>query len=301
MGYKKLRKITVSFALPLALMLMCGAAQAEGFLTLEAKLKYDSNLSHARFSQDQVSDMATVVNVAAGKYFYLSDFNSLTVKGELGGELYNTYHGMNNVTLGGSISLKRKWGLGLYQPWTAFTLSTTRLDYNNEIRDGWLHKATIGGGKRVSEHWDVWADVSLQKRTQDNDLPIGPEFPGNPFDLFNKAASLNAIYAFNENTYLMLGYLWQRGDVVASTNTESPIHEVFERVTTAESPDTAFGAAMGEAYRLGGTTHTFGAKINTNINKHYTLGLEYQRYIAHGNGGNNYYKSLPALTLSYSF
>jgi hypothetical protein len=207
---------------------------------------------------------------------------------------------MNNLTLGGSASLKRKWGLGLYQPWTAFTLSSTRLDYNNEVRDGWMHKAAIGGGKRVSEHWDIWADVALHKRTQDDHKAVGPDFPGNAFELFNKVASLNATYAFDENTYLVLGYQWSRGDVVASTITESPLHAAFDSVTTAESPDNAFGVE-GEAYRLDGTTHAFGVRINTTIYQHYVLGFEYQRYIAHGDGGNSYYKSLPALSLSYNF
>jgi hypothetical protein len=300
MLYMYLRKLTPSFSSLLASMLVCSAAQAEGFLTLDAKLKYDNNLSHARFTQDQVSDMATAVNVSAGKYFQISDFNSLIVKGDLGGELYNTYHGMNNLTLGGSVSLKRKWGVGLYKPWTALTLASTRLDYNSDVRDGWLHKAMISVGKRVSEHWDVWAEVSLQKRTQDNEQVVGPDFPGNAFDLFNKVVSLDATYAFSESTFLNLGYQWRRGDVVASTITESPLHAAFDPVTTAESPDDAFGV-VGEAYRLGGTTHTLGAKINTTINQNYVLGFEYQRFIVHGNGGNSYYKSLPAITLSYSF
>ncbi|MEQ1598041.1 MAG: hypothetical protein ABL880_01610 [Methylotenera sp.] len=295
-----LRKISVYFATQFVVIILCGAAHAEGFLTLEGKLKYDSNLSQARFSQDQVSDMATAINVTAGKYFQLSDYNSLTVTGDLGGEIYNTYHGMNNVSLGGSTTLKRKWGLGLYQPWTAFTLSTTRLDYNNDVRDGWLHKVMFSGGKRISEHWDIWADISLQKRTQDNDNVIEPGLSGSPFDLLNKVATLDAVYAFSENTFLMLGYQWRRGDVVATAITESPIHAVFDPVTTAETADNAFGVE-GEAYRLRGTTHTFGAKVNTTINQNYVLGIEYQRYITHGGNGNNYYKSMPALTLSYHF
>lgn len=300
MYYKHRRKIVFSFATLFASTILLSSAHAEGFLTLETKLKYDSNLTNARFLQDQVGDMATVINVTGGKYFQLSDSNSLTVTGDFSSELYNTYHGMNNLSLGGSTTLKRKWGLGLYQPWTAITLSTTRLDYNNNVRDGWLHKVMISGGKRVSEHWDIWADVSLQKRTQNNSSVIAPGISGSPFELFNKVATLDAVYAFSESTFFMLGYQWRRGDVVATAITNSPIHAVFDPVTTAETADNAFGVD-GEAYRLKGTTHTFGAKINTTIYQDYVLGLEYQRYITHGNGGNNYYKSVPALTLSYHF
>lgn len=294
------RVVAFSFVSLLLLLTMLSHAHADGFLMLETKLKYDSNLTHARFSQDQVGDMATVINATTGLYFQLSDYNSMTIQGEFGSELYNTYHGMNNLSLGGSATLKRKWGLGLYQPWTALTLSLTHLDYNNDVRDGWLNKAMISGGKRVSEHWDIWADISLQKRTQANEKVIEPGLSGSPFDLLNKVATLDAVYAFSENTFFMFGYQWRRGDVVASAITESPIHAVFDPVTTAETTDNAFGVE-GEAYRLKGTSHTFGAKINTTINQHYVLGLEFQRYITHGGGGNNYYKSIPALTLSYNY
>jgi hypothetical protein len=302
MSYQFKRKIVFSFASLLVSTVLLSNAHAEGFLTLETKLKYDNNLANAEFKQDLVGDMVSTVNATAGYYFQLSDFNSLTVQGELGGELYNTYHGMNNLSLGGSVSLKRKWGLGLYQPWTAFTLTSTRLEYNSDVRDGWLHEAMISGGKRVSEHWDIWVDFSLQKRTQDDVVVVNRAFAGNVFDMHNKAFNLDAVYAFDEKTFLTLGYQWRQGDVQSTSLKRSTpnLRAFIIPVSSAISIDDVFGSAA-RSYRLDGTTHTFGAKINTTINQDYVLGLEYVRNITHADGDNNYYKSLPALSLSYSF
>jgi hypothetical protein len=281
---------------------MCGSAHAEGFLTLEGKLKYDNNLANGEFKQDIVGDMVTTANVTAGYYFQLSDFNSLTVQGELGGELYNTYYGMNNLSLSGNVSLKRKWGLGLYQPWTAFTLSSTRLDFNSEVRDGWLHEAMLSVGKRITEHWDIRADFSLQKRSQDDVAVVNPAFAGNVFDMHNKAINLDAVYIVDEKTFLTLGYQWRQGDVQSTSLKRSipNLRAFIIPVSSAISIDDVFGSAA-RSYRLDGTSHAFGAKINTTINQDYLLGLEYTRNITHGDGDNNYYKSMPALTLSHSF
>lgn len=273
---------------------------AETFINVEAKLKHDNNLTSARYSQDIVGDSAVVLGASAGNYFQLDDYDSLRVQGELNAEAYNTYHGMNNISLGANLTLKRKWGLGLYEPWSAIALSAARLDYNNNVRDGWLYTAQIGAGKRITERWNLGVNLSLQKRTQDNELVITPGISGAPFNLTNHSIAFNADYAFNEYTFLTLDYQWQGGDVVASKITVSPLHASFDAVTTAETLDTAFGF-VGEAYRLSGTKHLLGVGIHTEITPNCALGFEYQRSITYGAGGNNYYKSLPALTFFYSF
>jgi hypothetical protein len=298
---KYLLKTSVFLASILVPAVLFCNAQAEAFLRLETKLKYDNNLANGQFSQDLVGDMSRTVKVTAGKYFQLSDFNSLSLSGNLGGELYNTYHGLNNVALGGSATLKRKWGLGLYQPWTALSLSSTRLDYNSEVRDGWQHEARLSGGKRITEHWDVWADFSVQKRSQDDVVVVNPAFAGNIFDMHNKVFDLGAVYAFDENTFLTLAYQWQHGDVQSTSlkrSTSPNLRAFIVPVSSAISIDDAFGAEA-RSYRLDGKTQVFGAAINTTIYQDYVLGLEYQRIISHADGDNNYYKSLPAITLSY--
>ncbi len=280
--------------------LFAGKASAEPFLNIGTKLKYDSNLTNARFAQDIVDGTAIEVDIDGGYYMQLSDFNSLRIQGELSAEAYDTYHGMNNLSLGAKLILKRKWGLGLYEPWSSLSLSAARLDFNNNLRDGYLYTAQIGAGKRITERWNVGASLSVQKRTQDDENVITPGISGAPFNLNTRALSLDAAYAFNDSIFLTLNYQLRRGDLAAATITKSPLHAAFDPVTTAETSDTAFGV-QGEVYRLSGTKHQFGAGIHTELKPNLELGLEYQRSIIYANGGNNYYKSMPAITLFYGF
>ncbi len=293
------RLITLSFAYVYLSTCMIGDASAEGFLNLDAKLKYDNNLTNAEHSSDIVGDSLVVAAVNGGYYIQLNDFDSLRIQGELSGEAYNTFHGLDNVSLGANLSLKRKWGLGLYKPWSALSVSAARLDYSNSLRDGWLYQAQISAGKRITERWDIWADIALQKRTADNAPEVDPGVSGAVFDLINRIFKLDAVYAFNDKTFLTLGYQLRYGDVVSTTIHESPTH-VFDLVTTAVALDPIFGPEA-EAYRITGTTQIFGARISTALSTNSVLGFEYQRHITHGNGNINYYNSTPTLTFSYGF
>jgi hypothetical protein len=201
--------------------------------------------------------------------------------------------------LGGSIFLKHKWGLGLYEPWTGATLSAARLDYNEKVRDGWQYQAQLSAGKRIAEDWDVRVDIALQKRTADNNNEVDPGVSGAAFDTYNKILKLDAMYIFDDRTFLTLDYQLRHGDVVSTIIEESPAG-TWDGIVNAVALDPTFGS-HAEAYKINGITQTFGIRISTVLTKNSVLGFEYQRFITHGAGNVNYYKSMPALTLSYGF
>jgi hypothetical protein len=145
----------------------------------------------------------------------------------------------------------------------------------------------------------VWADILLEKRTADHAVMVDPGVSGAVFDQTNTSLKLNAVYAFDNRAYLTLGYQLRHGDV-ASTILEERPGSNFDSVMTAVTADPAFGPDA-EVYRLIGTTQTFGARISMTFATYFVVGLEYQRQITHAKGDNNYYRSLPALTLSYGF
>lgn len=299
MSYKLGRKFAFCFATLLASIVLPSTVRAEAYFNLDTILKYDSNLTNAQRSSDIVGDALVAANINGGYYFQLSDYNSLRVQGELGSEIYDTYHGLNNLSLGGSIFLKRKWGLGLYEPWAGISFSAARLEYNENVRDGWQYQAQLSAGKRIVEHLDLWVDFALQKRTADKDTEVDPGVSGAAFDTFNKVLKLDAVYTFDDRTFLTLGYQWRQGDVVSTTIEEDPKH-TFDGISRAVALDPTFGP-RAEAYRIGGTTHTLGIRISTALSTNSVLSFEYQRDITHGTGNISYYKNMPALTFSYGF
>lgn len=278
---------------------MPGHASAEWYLNTEAKLKHDSNLDNAGAAEDIVSDSAFAVSLAGGKFIQLDDNDSLSIQGEFNGEAYHRFHGMDNASLGVNLTLRRKWGLGLFAPWSSASGSAAHLSYNDDIRDGWLYQTQLSAGRRLTERWDVWADILFDKRTADHAVVVDPGFSGAVFDQTSKTLKLNAVYAFDNRAFLTLGYQLRHGDI-ASTVLEDRPGSNFDAVMTAVTADPAFGRDA-EVYRLTGTTHMLGARISMTFATYFVVGLEYQRQITHAKGDNNYYKSLPALTLSYSF
>jgi hypothetical protein len=293
--------LTRPLSLVLVFISMCmpGTASADWYLNSEAKLKHDSNLDNAGYSEDIVSDSAVAVSVAGGKFIQLDDNDSLSIQGEFNGETYNRFHGMDNASLGVTLSLRRKWALGLYAPWSSLSGSATYLNYNDDIRDGRLYQAKLSGGKRLTERWDVWADILFDRRTADHATVVDPGVSGAVFDQTSRTLKLNAVYAFDNRAYLSLGYQLRHGDI-ASTILEDRPGSNFDSVMTAVTADPLFGRDA-EAYKLTGNTHMLGARLNMTFATYFVVGLEYQRQITHAEGGNNYYKSLPALTISYSF
>jgi hypothetical protein len=293
--------LTIALPFVIASISRCmpSSASAEWYLNTEAKLKHDSNLDNAGSAEDIVSDSAVAVSVAGGKFIQLDDNDSLSIQGEFNGEAYERFHGMDNTSLGVNLLLRRKWALGLNAPWSSLSGSAAHLAYNDSIRDGWLCQAQLSSGKRLTERWNVWADILIEKRTADHAIMVDPGVSGAVFDQTSQTLKLNAMYALDNRTYLNFGYQLRHGDV-ASTIRENRPGSNLDSVTTAVTSDPAFGQDA-EVYRLTGTTHMLVARISMNFSTYFVVGLEYQRQITHAKGDNNYYKSLPALTLSYGF
>jgi hypothetical protein len=295
------RNYQIPWALVLGLVVIeaSGPAQADWFGNAEARLLHDSNLTNGKFSDDIVSDSAFEISASAGNFIQLNNRDSLSIFGAFEAEDYKTYDGMDNLSLGINLVLKRKWALGLYAPWTSISASAARLEFKDDVRDGWLYQAQIGIGKRITERWDVWAEVALEKRTADENRVIDPGVSGSAFDQINRAFKVYGVYVFNEQSFMTLCYQIRSGDVV-STAREEHSGSNFDSVMTAVTADPVFGPDA-EAYRLHGTTQTFGARLNKSLPNNFLLGIEYQRHITHAKGNNNYYKIVPAITLTYSF
>jgi hypothetical protein len=273
--------------------------QAEWYGNADARFMHDSNLPNAKYSDDILSDSAFEISANAGNFIQLNDRDSLSILGIFKADDYTRYDGMDNISLGISLSLKRKWALGLYAPWTSISFSTTRLEYNNDIRDGWLYQAQLGIGRRISERWDIWAELAIDNRTTDVNHVLDPGVSGSAFEQFNQALKVHGIYAFNERSFITLGYQIRRGDIV-TTAREDHSGSNFDSVMTAVTSDPVFGP-HAEAYRLDGTSQTFGTRLNTTLPNNFLLGIEFQRHITHGAGNNNYYKSIFAAMISHSF
>jgi hypothetical protein len=277
---------------------MTNNAHADWFGTIDSSVFHDDNLTYAKFPQDIVSDSGLTIGANGGYFIQLNNRDSLVIKTNISGTDYNKYDGLNNVSLGVGAAFKNKWGLGIYAPWTELSASTSKLEYKEDLRDSWLYQAKFSAGKRITERLSLWMELGFEKRVAD-ETHGHDRVSGAAFDLINRTLGVSGNYIFNENMFLTLGYVYREGDVVSTSLADHPGHN-WDSVMTAEADDPTFGHDA-EAYRLYGVTHTLGVRLNFPVTNHLLLGVEFQRHITHGRGGNDYYKSVPVANLSYSF
>jgi hypothetical protein len=280
----------------LAALALPAAAFADWSLGTEAALRHDNNVGNAQLASDIVADTTLDGRLSVFRILALDGGYSLSLGGDLGGEVYEHLSGLNNASLEAQMSLKKKWGLGAWVPWMRAGLSAGRSSYADSYRNAWIFDATLAAGRRIDERWNLWAEY----RYEDLDAQPQPEeVPGLSGDAYSQRShnlSANLEYTLTANSYFSAALLARHGDVVS---TSAPNYTVYA-ASLALAEDPAFGPDA-YAYRITGTTYGFKVGFHFSPTTHSLLGAEFERFETHADGGNNYTKSVPAITWNYAF
>jgi len=298
--------------------LLCASTMALAELVgnTEVEIRHDSNINNAQLANDIAGDSSLSAGISATGFFPLENGNSLSISGESRGEAFNHYTGLNNVSLGAALAFRKKWALGPYAPWIGLSLSSARLNYANDIRNGWRHQATIRGGKRILERWDVRAEYMVERRTANALPPDQPGISGDVFSQTSRAMTLNAEYTWSNSIFLAFGSLLRYGDVVASTReiltdvyktypgyyVAAPTRETAKIISASKAiaADPVFGPHF-YAYRMTGTTYGLNVDMNIAVTPHSMLRASIVRQLTHAEGDNGYAKNVATLSWNYNF
>jgi hypothetical protein len=293
LNFKKLDK---AFCLVIPLLCISPIASAEWDGNTDVGIRHDSNINNAQLANDIAGVTALSADVSATGFFPLENGNSLSITGESRGEAFNHYTGLNNISLGAALAFRKKWALGAYAPWTGLSLSSTHLNFANNIRNGWRNQIAIRGGKRIFERWDVRAEYMVERRTA-NTLPQDqPGISGDVFSQTSRAMTLNAEYTWSDSLFLTFGSLLRRGDVVASTRETTKIISSSQAIAM----DPVFGPNF-YAYRMNGTTYGLNVDMNFAVTSSSMLRASISRQLTHTEGDNNYAKSVQMISWNYNF
>jgi len=293
----RLRDRAIAAALS-ALLLVCvpDLAQSDWTVGTDAQLRHDNNVGNAGDYDDIVGDTIVDAKLSIFQLFPIGENYSLTVAGDLSGESYDDLKGLNNASLGGSLAVKRKWGLGAYAPWARAGLSLERSDYNDDYRNATIYRTTLSGGQRIDERWNLWAEYAYERRAANSQPEVAPGISGDAFSQSSHNLTGSAEYALSERTFLVVGFLARHGDVVS---TAEPSLGIFT-ASRAIAEDPAFGPD-DYAYKLTGTTLGFTIGVNYSPTPHNLLGLGFERLDTRADGGNSYTKSIPEISWAYRF
>jgi hypothetical protein len=296
MRISNLNKCSCALLCAIPLLGVSPLALADWGSSAKVEMRYDSNINNAQLSDDIASATVLGVGAAASSFFAFEEGNSLSISAEANGEVYNNYSGVNNVSLGATAAMRKKWALGAYAPWTAISVSAAHLNFDNNIRDGWRYQAALQGGKRILERWDVRAEYMLERRTAEELPPDQPGISGDVFSQSNRSLTLNAVYTWSDTLLLTFGTLWRHGDVVATTS------ETANMIASSQAiaADPVFGPHL-YAYRMTASSYGLNVGMNIVVAERSLLRASMMRVLTHAEGDNDYARNVLTLSWNYNF
>jgi hypothetical protein len=279
-----------------ALCAVSQTARADWTVATSASLSHDDNVGNAQSHSSKVADSNLSATLSLLQLMSLGGGLSLAAGGDASGQIYDHLTGLNNAALDGVVSLKEKWGIGAYAPWTRVGISVGRANFDDGYRDAAIYRASIEAGKRLDERWNLWAKYSFERRRAD---PVPSDLyrvSSDVFSLTGRSFKAGVQYGLSERISLSLGSLLRHGDVVSTSHENVYIYTSSKAV----APDPTFGPES-YAYRLYGSTYGARLGVEYSLNDHSLLGCGFQRLETHAQGGNDYADSLAEITWNYRF
>ncbi len=271
-------------------------AFAEWTVSTQARYRHDDNIGNAQSSPDVVGDSIFDATVSLLNFMPLSDGYSLSAGAALGDERYGEHHGLSDASLGATLALRKKWGLGAHAAWMRLGFAATRLNYDYDYRNGWLYRTGLSAGKRVGERWNFWAEYAYERRTAASQPAEVPGISGDAYSQVNRNLLADAEFSWNERTLLSIGALLRNGDVVSTTQANYKLFSAPEGLAA----DPAFGDEA-YAYKIGARSYGLTLGLAFAATHHALLGAQLQRLYTRGDGDNNYAKTVLAVTWDYAF
>jgi hypothetical protein len=285
--------------------------QAQWFGQGGASYEYNNNLSNAQLERDIKSDSAFRVNLSGGHYFQLADYTGLSVSADASGTHYLRFNGLNNVSYGGTATLRQKFGLGELAPWLTVSGSAAHHDFEYSPRSGWRYGAAMTIGKRLSERWEVQLGYRYEAHRSDkiNNIPglttavlhphengYFPAIPGDAFNLDANSLSLTGLFSVTDRLTAYASYTRRQGGITSTTLRNLDVFAASDAIAV----DKAFGNDRF-AYRIQAGTNMYSTGLSWALNGHSSVNVSYEWINSSASHNISYYTQLAQLNILYSY
>ncbi|MGH7268491.1 MAG: hypothetical protein ACREMB_27040 [Candidatus Rokuibacteriota bacterium] len=281
---------------PICLLGHVHGADAAWIGDVEVGLAHADNVSLGEMERDIKSATALTTAVSAGASTLLGDSNTVFLTGDVLGTVHDRFSGLDSVSPGVTAAFRRKLGLGAAAPWVRASGSAARLEYRNDVRDGWRYRLGAGTGKRLGERWDLRAEYTFERRTADHETAVTPLLPGDVFEQESHTVAVRADFLYSAAVVLSAGYALRQGDVASTTMRNSAIFDASSAVTA----DDTFGPDRF-AYKIDATTHILSLGLSLAVGGHASFNLGYEHQIGLGRGDIDYRNNVFRAGFLYSY
>lgn len=284
-----------------ALLLIPAAVSANMDYSGNASYTYNDNISNAINDRDIFSDHAVEINFNGGKLWLPAVGKSIYLQGNLGAVKHSDAEGLDEYSYGANLSYIQRLGLGAYAPRIGLSLSASKRDFETDMRDGWLYRASVTLEKRFTPALHASATLTREKRTADADKTQSyyAQIPSDVFNQDNNELSAAIDYTLENNSVLTARYLFRDGEISASTNPASN----FFFYTSAVAQDYEICDACEDyvAYLVDARIHSLLLDWNWALGNDTSVSTGYERRIARTRGDNTYTSHIFRIQLNRRF
>ncbi len=213
------------------------ASAANGWgLTVDASHGSDTNLTRSKVSADKLQDTFYGVNVGKSWVRSLSAQSRAVLSGNLGGEQFQTYSGLNHLSAAVDGEIQFRESAEFDAPTYGMFARLVLDDYDSDVRDG--TKTSIGLSIRnsLTDRISAFTALTYSERTGRSAVFSGAE----------GSLRVNLDYAVRAHQTLYVGAEYRQGDVVSSGRAN------LESLTIAKVyvADNAFTGGQFFSYRV---------------------------------------------------
>lgn len=255
------------------------AEWVEWILDPAAEFRSESNLNQSAFDSDEESDNIFRLALEGGRYYQLADRSRLRLSADVELERYDEFDLLNSVAISGKLSVIHKFGLGHNAAWISPYLVFGYKDVDDDIRSGNFSDLGIATGKRLSDRFDMSANLAFIKSDGSENNGKPPVIPGVSKDVFNQdrwVASLKGNFLLT-NRLLLLGTIsYFEGDLISNCNGSNLGIVKGKENILAITQDAVFGGCV---YRLDGNGNSASLDLSYATGRHSSinLGARYQK------------------------
>jgi len=265
-------------------MLLCviqpaRAEWVEWVVDAELGVQHNSNINRSLIESDERSDSIFLPSVALGRYYQLTNTTRLRLTANGWGEMHNTYDLLNSTTVGSTVALRHKFGIGPKIPWLQAEVYYGLVDVRDDVRDGTLSEIRLRVGKRLTSRLDGSLGYEYSLRDGgDGEVTMKNTMFGIDTDVYDQKRhmlSLEANYLITDYAMLTAGYSYGNGDFdsACTADTFDSLWPTIEQDVEALTSDQVFD---GFVYRVKGWVNVWSLNLSYALGGHASLNLGYQ-------------------------
>lgn len=252
----------------LILLCLSGAAGAASPWAFGGNLDlgYDSNSGNAQGGTEAIDSGVANLNLSLGGQLPLTDRLALLLRGSLQHQQYERIEGLTNGKATALLRLLLRPGRDVQSPTFSLSASTAIWRFDSQQRDSEESRASLIWQQPLSTRFGTRLSVNGSRRRAPDSAV---------FDLDNRSLALDLEYQLTPALRLNTGYLYQRGDTVATSLPGPLILSAAEAV----EPDDAFGNGR-RAYRLEAATGVSSLGLGYALSQRWSLDFQAQHVSA---------------------